>query len=260
MKISIIGSGFVGKSTGLGLSDLGHDVMFYDIHQGQLNELSTYKTTTDLKKALTYSKTCFICVPTPTMDNKQDLTILNEVVKDIRYYIKDALFIVKSTILPGTMENLFYENERAIYNPEFITQNNKAKTFKRSDFIIIGYNKNIKDVSVLGYLYRKLDIPIYLLSYRNAEALKYLYNYFLATKISFWNDVYKKLKLFDIDVKQIAPIISLDNRIGLYGSRVGQAYGGACLSKDIKAFLTWLKENNIELNILKEVDKINEKA
>ena len=278
MAISIIGSGWVGTAIGKGLIELGNEVIFYDIVDKGLPNF-----TKDINRAIENSNISFICVPTPTRENGEiDQSYIKEVTKNIGIALskKDEyhLIVVKSTAVPGTTENVVipilekYSGKSVrdceigvCMNPEFLTEisgtwskdEGMKKDFFIEDRIVIGeYDKRSGDV--LESLYKPLNKPVFRTDLRTAEMIKYASNCMLATKISYWNEIFLICKELDIESQTIANIVSLDPRIGKYGSVHGKAFGGKCLPKDLKAFISFAKEYE-EPKLLKAVDEINEK-
>lgn len=272
MKISIIGSGFVGTALGKGLIKLGNKVIFYDVVDKNLSNF-----TNDINYAIQNTDISFICVPTPAReDGRVDLSYIKEASKRIGIALADKqgyhVVVVKSTVLPGTTEVVVasllerYSRKKAgedfgiCMNPEFLTEISgswdKNNIYKRDLFseyrIVIGeYDKKSGDV--LKKLYKPLGIPIFRVTPRVAELVKYASNCMLATKISFWNEMFRICKLVGFSSQQVSDIVSMDPRIGKYGSVHGKAFGGACLPKDLKAF-AWFSQSKL----LKVVDDINE--
>jgi len=277
MKISIIGSGFVGTAIGRGLIELGNEVIFYDIVDKDLPNF-----TKDINYAIKGPDVSFICVPTPTRENGEiDQSYIKEAMKSIGKALanKDAyhLIVVKSTVVPGTTENIVIpilekfsgksvrDCEIGVcMNPEFLTEitntwtneEDYKKDFFTEDRIIIGeYDK--KSGETLEKLYKPLGKHIFRVDLKTAEMIKYTSNCMLATKISYWNEIFLICKELGIDSKIIANIVALDPRIGKYGTIHGKAFGGKCLPKDLKAFISFVKKYR-EPKLMKAVNNINE--
>ena len=277
MTISIIGSGFVGTAIGRGLIELGNEVIFYDIVDKDLPNF-----TKDINYAIKGPDVSFICVPTPTRENGEiDQSYIKEAMKSIGKALanKDAyhLIVVKSTVVPGTTENIVipilekFSGKRArdceigiCMNPEFLTEisgswskdKSTKKDFFTEDRIVIGeYDKKSGDV--LEEIYEPLNKPIFRTDLRTAEMIKYASNCMLAAKISYWNEIFLICKELGIDSRAIADVVGLDPRIGKYGTLHGKAFGGKCLPKDLKAFVAFAEEYH-KAKLLKVVDDINE--
>ncbi|MBA7537952.1 GDP-mannose 6-dehydrogenase [subsurface metagenome] len=275
-KISVIGSGWVGTIVGRGFSKLGYEVIFYDIVGKNLPNF-----TKDIDYAVDNSDISFICVPTPTNDKGEiDLSYIKEASKNIGKALasqqKYQCLVVKSTVVPKTTEDVVipileeYSGKKAgkdfgvCMNPEFLTEIagtwTEAKDFNRDFFtedrIVIGeYDKRSGDV--LERIYKPLNSTIFRTDLKTAEMIKYVSNCMLAAKISYWNEIFIICEKLGIDSQEIANIVAMDPRIGRYGSVHGKAFGGKCLPKDLKAFVSFAKEYK-EPILLKAVDEINE--
>jgi len=274
--ISIIGS--VGERVGKGLIRLGHNVIFYDVVDKNLPNF-----TKDINYAIENSDVSFICVPTPTSKNGEiDLSYIKEAAKNIGKALanKDAyhLIVVKSTAVPGTTENVVipilekHSGKKAggspkavsvkalqskgffgvCMSPEFLTEiesswtENKdyKKDFFTEDRIVIGeYDKRSGDV--LEEIYKPLNKPIFRTDLKTAEMMKYASNCILATKISYWNELFLICKKLGIHSQIIADIVSFDLRIGKYGTVHG------------KAFVSFAEKYR-NARLLKAVEDINE--
>ncbi len=277
MKISIIGSGWVGTAIGKGLIELGNEVIFYDVVDKDLPNF-----TKDINYAIKNSEVSFICVPTPTEENGEiDQSYIKEAAKNIGIALanKDEyhLVVMKSTVVPGTTENVVipilekFSGKRARageigvgMNPEFLTEISRTwskdkstkKDFFTEDRIVIGeYDKKSGDI--LEELYKPLNKPIFIVDLRTAEMIKYASNCMLATKISYWNEIFLVCKDLGIDSQTVANIVCRDPRIGKYGTVHGKAFGGKCLPKDLKAFVSFAEKYR-KPKLLKAVDDINE--
>jgi len=273
-RVSIIGTGWVGTSVGKGFTGLGYEVIFCDVVSKDLSNF-----TNDINYAIENSDVSFICVPTPTKKGKIDLSYVKESSKNIgnalRLKRKYHVVTVKSTVVPTTTEEvvipLLEKHSRkkigefgVCVNPEFMTEIEgswtKDESYKRGFFtqdrIVIGqYDKKSGDI--LEELYKPLSKPIFRTDLKTAEMIKYASNCVLVTKISFWNEMFLICKELGINSFLVADIVSLDPRIGKYGTIHGKAFGGKCLPKDLKAFISFAKRYR-KLKLLEAVDNINE--
>jgi len=274
-RISIIGSGWVGTALGEGLAELGNEVIFYDVVDKNLPNF-----TKDVSYAVENSDVSFISVPTPTTSEGIDLSYIKEATKSIGNVLATKrtyhLAVVKSTVVPGTTENVVipvlerYSGKKMgdeigiCMNPEFLTEisgtwskdEGTKKDFFTEDRIVIGeYDKKSGDV--LEGVYKPLNKPIFRTDLKTAETIKYASNCMLATKISYWNEIFLICKDLGIDSHVVADIVGLDPRIGRYGTVHGKAFGGKCLPKDLKAFVSFAEEYR-KPKLLKAVDEINE--
>jgi len=277
MKISIIGSGWVGTAVGKGLRDLGNDVIFYDIVDKDLPNF-----TKDLDYAIQNSDVSFICVPTPTTNEGIDLKCIKDAAKDIGIALrsKDSyhLVVVKSTVTPGTTQfrilaELDVYSNRGIseeriglcMNPEFLTEidgswtdDKEYKTdFISEETIIIG-ELTKKAGNILEEVYKPLEKTVFRTNLKTAEMIKYASNCMLATKISYWNEIFMICNKIGVDSKTIADILGRTPKIGKYGTVHGKAFGGSCLPKDLKALIQFARTNHYDAKLLKAVDSINE--
>jgi len=275
-KISIVGSGWVGIAIGRGFTRLGNEVIFHDVVDKALPNF-----TKDINYAIENSDVSFICVPTPTMRDEIDLNYIKEVAKNIGVGLRKKdnedyhLIVVKSTVVPGTTEKVIipilekHSGKKAgeygvCTNPEFLTEIENSwtdekkykKDFFTEDRIVIGeYDKRSGDV--LEELYEPLNKSIFRMDLRTAEMIKYASNCMLATKISYWNEIFLICKELGIDSHIVADLAGLDPRIGKYGTVHGKAFGGKCLPKDLKAFVSFADKYR-KAKLLKAVDEINE--
>lgn len=273
-RVSMIGTGWVGTSIGKGFTRLGYEVIFCDVVSKDLPNF-----TNDINYAIENSDVSFICVQTPTKRGKIDLSYVKETSKNIgntlRLKREYHVVTVKSTIVPTTTEEVVipllekHSGKKAgefgiCVNPEFMTEIEgswtKDESYKRDFFkqdrIVIGqYDKKSGDT--LEELYKPLNKPIFRTDLKTAEMIKYASNCMLATKISFWNEMFLICKELGINSFLVADIVSLDPRIGRYGTIHGKAFGGKCLPKDLKAFITFVKKYR-KLKLLEAVYNINE--
>ena len=274
MKVGIIGAGYVGEATGRLMYSFDNEINFYDVVKKNLGH--EFNFFTDLEDLVKNSEIIFICVPTPqSEDGKIDLSILDSIVDElIKIYRLNNLnipLVVKSTVVPGTTSNILkkFKNEGINLsignNPEFITEISKSWTKDDSmtrdwlseDKIVIG-SEDEKVKILLSELYHKFKDKIILTDTKTAELIKYASNYCLASKISFFNELFLISKKLGTDNTALVNALSVDPRIGKYGSVNGKAYAGKCLPKDTKALQYFLKDI-IDSDMLDSTIKINEK-
>ena len=272
-KISIIGSGWVGTAIGKGFAEMGYEVIFFDVVDKSLPNF-----TKDINYAIENSDVSFISVPTPTTTEGIDLSYVKEATKNIGVALanKDSyhLVVVKSTVVPTTTEKVVipllekFSNKEVggfgvCMNPEFLTEisgswskdEGTKKDFFTEDRIVIG-ECDKRSGDVLEEIYKPLNKPIFRTDLRTAETIKYASNCMLATKISYWNEIFLICKELGIESQIIADVVGLDPRIGKYGTVHGKAFGGKCLPKDLKAFVSFAEEYH-KAKLLKAVDDIN---
>lgn len=283
-KLSVIGSGTVGMILGTGLRKLGNKVIFYDTNTERIQKLCNLglHATTDVYRAIRESDISFLCVPTPTKDGKIDLSYIRSATKSLARCLKDKsdyhILAVKSTVVPMTTEKIIIpileENSGkkigpdigVCVNPEFLTEVHRswtddqafARDFFSEDRVIIGeFDKRSGDA--LQALYEPLKVPIIRTDLKTAEMIKYACNCALASRISYWNEIYFICQKLGINSDQVAQVAVMDKRIGKYGTIHGKAFGGKCLPKDLKAFINFAEEVGHKPKLLKAVDEINER-
>ena len=283
-RIGILGSGAVGTAVGSGFMKLGNQVMFYDLDGQRVREICNLglNATTDLARVIYQSDISFLCVPTPTRNRRIDLTSIESVTEDVAHYLKDKsdyhVVVVKSTVAPMTTERsiiplLEKSSDRKVgsgigvcVNPEFLTEahrswtedNSYARDFFTVERIVIGeFDKRSGDA--VEVLYRSLNIPIIRTDLRTAEMIKYACNGALATRVSYWNEIYYICRRIGVDSDFVAHVATMDERVGQYGRVHGKAFGGKCLPKDLEAFISFAEELGYEPRLLKAVRDINER-
>jgi UDPglucose 6-dehydrogenase len=293
MRLSIIGTGYVGLVTGACFAKIGHSVICVDIdpekvqkinkgispiyEEGLENLLSTYKdkitATIDYKDALENSDVTFLCVGTPSMTNGSiDVSYLEEATKQIATILKNKktwhLIVVKSTVLPGTTQQIVLplleqHSGKKIgtdfglaMNPEFLKEGVAIQDFLQPDRIVIGYYDE-RSRTTLRELYRNFTCPFVETSLSAAEMIKYASNAFLATKISFINEIGNLCKHLGIDTYEVAKGMGLDSRIGRPFLDSGIGWGGSCFPKDIDALLAWAKEIKEPTRIIQSTKEVN---
>jgi UDPglucose 6-dehydrogenase len=283
-RITILGSGVVGTCVGRGLQQLHHQVHFYDVSAERVDELHRdgLTATSSLETALEKSEVSIVCVPTPTVGGRIDLSYLQSLVRELASSLRERggyhLVVVKSTVVPTTTERIVIpaleqysgckvgDQMGVCVNPEFMTEIHGSWTtdqsFVRGFFdepaIVIGeLDKTSGDK--LAKLYEPLGRPIIRTNIVTGEMIKYAFNCALATRISYWNEIYYVCRLLDIDSEIIARVASMDPRIGTYGTIHGKAFGGKCLPKDLHAFVRFVMDLGYDPRLLKAVEDINER-
>ena len=290
MNISIIGTGYVGLVTGACFAKLGHKVTCVDVIREKIDLINNKKSpiyeeglkeilqenvgknlsaTLDLKKAVLSTDITFICVGTPSKkDDSIDLKYVEESAEQIGKILKEKegyhLIVIKSTVVPGTTEKVKdiiekfsgKEDFGICMNPEFLREGKAVHDFLNPDRIVIGeYDKKSGDI--LYDLYKSFSCPILRVDLKTAEMIKYASNAFLATKISFINEIGNICKKLDIDVYKVAEGMGLDSRISPKFLNAGCGFGGSCFPKDVKALVTKAKEINYNPILLESVLKVN---
>jgi UDPglucose 6-dehydrogenase len=293
MKITMIGSGYVGLVSGACFSDFGHDVVCVDkdaakiealqagrmpIYEPGLDQLVATNVaagrltfTTDLATAVAGADAIFIAVGTPSRrgDGHADLTYVFEATKEIAAAVTGPTVVVtKSTVPVGTgdrVEEILREERpdiqiAVVSNPEFLREGAAIGDFKRPDRIVIG-SEDAHAREVMREVYRPLylnESPILFVSRRTSELIKYAANAFLATKITFINEIADLCEAVGANVQDVSRGIGLDNRIGAKFLHAGPGYGGSCFPKDTLALLKTAEDHESPVHIVEAVVKVNE--
>jgi len=292
MKLCMIGTGYVGLVSGVCFSDLGNDVICVDkdlkkinnlkkgivpIYEPGLEELvlKNYKNkrlnfSTNLKESVKKSDIVFICVGTPTKKNSNsaDLSQVYAAAKEISKSIKKFKIIINKSTVPVTtgdeIEKIISKkvNKKffsVVSNPEFLREGEAIRDFIYPDRIVVGSNDN-KSQKTLKNLYSPLiskGAKFISTKRRAAELIKYASNAFLATKITFINEISNLCEKTGIDIEDISIGIGLDKRIGSRFLRAGPAYGGSCFPKDTKALVSTADKFKTNLSVVKSVIRSN---
>ena len=291
MKLCMIGTGYVGLVSGTCFADIGNEVVCVDkdekkikklnqgsspIYEPGLDELikknflaKRLRFTTNLKDAINSSDIIFICVGTPTKKGslKVELSFVFKCTKDIlRFSKKKKIIVTKSTVPVGTgdeIEKILKKRKKnfsIISNPEFLREGEAIRDFRYPDRVVIGSNdKN-------GFkIMKKLYLPsinkgtkFITTTRRGAELIKYASNAFLATKITFINEVANLCEKSGVNIEDVSLGMGSDNRIGSRFLRAGPAYGGSCFPKDTKGLVSAADKYKINLSVVKSVIKSNQ--
>jgi UDPglucose 6-dehydrogenase len=282
-SISVIGSGMVGENVGKGLVEIGQNVIFFDVDKEKIRKLRAcgFNVVDKLKTAVLASSISYFCVPTPaTEKGKIELSYIKDVARKTGQALRKKqeyhLIVVKSTVLPMTTENVVipllekYSGKKVgidfgvCCNPEFLTEIHNSWTedksfvrgFFNEPFIVIG-SSDKKAGEILADVYGSLEPPIVRVDLRTAEMLKYAFNCALATRISYWNEIFLVCRKLGIDSDIVASIASKDPRIGKYGTVHKMGFGGKCLPKDLSALVSFCKQIHHNPRLLKAVFDIN---
>ncbi len=293
MRVAMIGSGYVGLVSGACFADFGHHVTCVDKDESKIAALKRGETpiyepgltdliasnvaqgrlsfTTDLKPAVAEADAVFIAVGTPSRrgDGHADLSYVYAAAAEIAQAISGFTVIVtKSTVPVGTGDEVerIIRNEKpdaefaVVSNPEFLREGAAIQDFKHPDRIVVGTtDAHAKDV--MNELYRPLYLnasPILYTGRRTAELIKYAANCFLATKITFINEISDLAEKVGADVQEIARGIGLDNRIGSKFLHAGPGFGGSCFPKDLVALVKTAQDNAVPLRIIETVVAVND--
>jgi len=292
MKLCMIGTGYVGLVSGVCFSDLGNEVICVDKDLNKINDLKKgiipiyepglkelvlknfnnkrLKFSTDLNNSIKKSDIVFICVGTPSRKKSSDadLSQIFSVAKQISKSINRFKIIITKSTVPVTtgdqIEKIMSKKNKKskfsiVSNPEFLREGEAIRDFIYPDRVVIGSNDN-KSKLILKNLYSPLiskGAKFISTNRRAAELIKYASNAFLATKITFINEIANLCEKTSIDVEDISIGIGLDKRIGSRFLRAGPAYGGSCFPKDTKAIVATAKKFKTDLSVIKSVIKSN---
>src|SRR5262245_5258766 len=293
MRIAMIGTGYVGLVSGACIADFGHHVTCVDKDSSKISALKSgdipiyepglkdivqsnvrqgrLQFTTALSDALDGADAVFIAVGTPSRrgDGHADLSYLYQAAREIALALTDfTVVITKSTVPVGTgdeVERIIRElrpdvEVAVVSNPEFLREGAAIHDFKQPDRIVIGTDDE-RAKKVLSEIYRPLYLnqaPILYTGRRTAELIKYAANAFLATKISFINEIADLCEKVNADVQDVARGIGLDNRIGSKFLHAGPGFGGSCFPKDVRALIKTAQDNNVPMRIVETVLAVND--
>jgi len=294
MKLAIIGTGYVGLITGACFAEFGYQAVCIDKDQDRINELNNSKCpfyepgvedlldkhlnktkllsfSNSLSKSISDADIIFITVGTPSkrIEGEADLSFVWDVAEEISNNInKYCIVVTKSTVPVGTTKEvkkiiskkIDEKDFDVVSNPEFLREGSAISDFMRPDRVVIGC-ENKKSEDIMRELYRPLyllETPIVSTTIESSEIIKYASNSFLATKISFINQVADLCEKVGADVQDVARGMGIDKRIGNKFLHAGPGYGGSCFPKDVKAFIRTAEKHDIDLSILSSVDAFNE--
>lgn len=296
MKVTVIGTGYVGLVTGACLSDVGMDVTCVDVNVQKIENLhkgilpiyepgleeivarnvkaGRLNFSTSLKEAIQGSEAAFIAVGTPPgEDGSADLQYVLAVAQEIGAHMSDYLVVItKSTVPVGTAEKVRNALKASLQargsqlafdvasNPEFLKEGAAIDDFMKPDRIVCGIESD-RAQEVLTRLYKPFTLnghPVLFMDIPSAEMTKYAANAMLATKISFMNDIANLCEIMGADVNQVRKGIGSDPRIGTKFIYPGIGYGGSCFPKDVKALVRTGREQGYELRILQAVEDVND--
>jgi UDPglucose 6-dehydrogenase len=293
MQVAMIGTGYVGLVSGACIADFGHQVTCVDkdsikisalnageipIYEPGLNELvqsnvrqGRLSFTTEMSEGLDGADAVFIAVGTPSRrgDGHADLSYIYEATREIALGLKRfTVVITKSTVPVGTgdeIERIIRElrpdiDVAVVSNPEFLREGAAIRDFKHPDRIVVGTHDE-RAKAIMAEIYRPLYLnqaPIVYTERRTAELIKYAANAFLATKITFINEIADLCEKVGADVQEVARGIGLDNRIGPKFLHAGPGFGGSCFPKDVRALIKTAHDHDMPMRILEAVETVND--
>lgn len=293
MNLTIIGSGYVGLTTGTCFAEMGHHVICVDnnrekirtlqsgsipIYEPKLEDLirknvavGRLEFSPDIASSIPQSDVIFIAVPTPpNTDGSVDLTYIEKVAREIAEVLKPEMgykvIVDKSTVPVKTGEKVRQTIKRyagpdvqfdIVSNPEFLREGCAVDDLLHPDRIVIGANSE-RAMNVIKRVYQPIHAPILETDVNSAELIKHAANSFLALKISYINAVAKVCEKTGADVELVAEGIGMDKRISRHFLNAGLGYGGSCFPKDVKAFINISRTLGIPFTLLEEVERIND--
>ncbi len=297
MRLSLIGSGYVGIVTGACFSSLGHDVTLVDVVEEKVRLINsgiptvyekdldtlvsmgvnrgTLRATNHLESAVASTEITFICVGTPSrQDGTQDTQYIEKVSEEIGASLKKKdgyhIVIVKSTVLPGTTIRTvgkiieMTSGKRAGrdfglgMNPEFLKEGDAVSDFMKPDRIVVGYNDD-RTRDFMQKLYAPLDVPMLFTDCTTAEMIKYASNVFLSARVALINELGNVAKRIGVDIRAVSKAVGMDRRIGPFFLNAGAGFGGSCFRKDASAISLMGRKLGAETPIIDAVLSQNEK-
>ncbi|MCW9133358.1 UDP-glucose/GDP-mannose dehydrogenase family protein [Bacillus paramycoides] len=291
MKIAVVGTGYVGLVTGVALSHIGHDVTCVDIDEKKVErmrkgispiyepgleelmlqniEANRLFFTTSHQDGFNNAEVVYIAVGTPEReDGSANLSYIEQVAKDIaKNAQRDIIVVTKSTVPVGTnhyIKQMISENLNesikieVVSNPEFLREGSSVYDTFNGDRIVVG-SDSVEAANVIEEINKPFGIPVYKTDIRSAEMIKYASNAFLATKISFINEIANICEKTGANIEDVARGMGLDQRIGSMFLKAGIGYGGSCFPKDTKALTKIASNVDLDFTLLKAVVEVNNK-
>jgi len=278
-KITIIGSGFVGKAAGKGFLSFGHDVSFVDINELLIEKLSKegFESCNIGAKCAHDRDIYMVSVLTPTINDHLDFRFIESALASLGQALAEntnrPLVVIRSTVPPGTVENRFvpilekYSGKKlgegfdVAMNPEFLREVSAEEDFMHPWVVVIGSN-NPKVGQVMEDLYRPFGAPIFHMTIKEAEFMKYVHNIYNASKISFFNEMRSVAQAVGADADKVFKVVTESAEASWnkkYGIRDFGPYDGSCLPKDTLAFMSWANEEaKKKMPLLHAVIRVNE--
>ena len=290
MKISVIGTGYVGLATATVFAELGNDVIGADIDKDKIDKLNNgimpifepglqelvernvkekrLRFTHNNKEVIGHGDVIFICVGTPPKDNWEvELKYVENVALEIAQNIRSYKVIVHKSTVPvetgDKVKKIIKDNIKenvdfdVVSNPEFLREGTAIEDTLEPDRIVIGTDSK-KAIEIMKKLYSPIKAPLIITGIRSAELIKHASNAFLAMKISFINSVARICELSGADVEKVADGVGYDKRINRYFLNAGIGYGGSCFPKDSQAFVKIAEKYGYDYKLLKATNEINE--
>ena len=284
-RIAVVGTGYVGLTTGACFAELGHDVVCADIDLGKIERLKAGKIPIHEEgleaivqenhrqgrlnfilgaaRSVVGRDVVYLCVPTPQgSDGRADLSYVEAAAREISTYLEPGAIVVnKSTVPVGTTvlveQALGRDDVHVVSNPEFLREGSAVGDFLNPDRVVIGARSR-EAAERVAELYANVEAPILITDAASAEACKYAANAFLATKISFANAVAAVCEATGADVSDVLEGIGQDARIGRHFLKPGPGWGGSCFPKDTKAMIAIAEDAGYDFALLQSVIDVNE--
>ena len=289
MKLTIIGSGYVGLTTGACFAEVGHHVVCVDNDEQKIHTLleggipiyepgladlvrknvasRRLRFTSSTAEGVEHGEVLFIAVPTPQReDGSVDLSFIEKVARDIAQHLQSYRVVVdKSTVPVRTGEKVTQTIRRyaqpgvefdVVSNPEFLREGSAVADLMKPDRIVIGGNSD-RALALMQKAYEPFAAPVIVTDINSAELIKHAANSFLALKISYINAIAEICEASGADVRKVADGVGADKRIGRAFLNAGLGYGGSCFPKDVAAFISISQELGVSFDLLKEVERLN---
>ena len=279
MRITVVGTGYVGLTTGVCLANKEHEITCVDIDENKIKKLNQGKEviyepgmkelleetiknnkitfTTNYKETYSKSNVIMVCVPTPeNEDGSANLIYLDTAIRQIMENItQDCYIIVKSTVPVGTCEKISEKVKESqfriqiMFNPEFLSQGEAVNNFMNPQRIVVGVETR-EAKQIMEEIYQGFDCEKLFMDIKSAEISKYACNNFLALKLTYINEIANLCEKLNINIENVLKVMKTDKRIGSTYLEPGVGYGGSCLPKDTKALVNLAKENKVKLNTI----------
>tara|TARA_B100000401_G_C52774620_1_gene705032 strand:- start:319 stop:1512 length:1194 start_codon:yes stop_codon:yes gene_type:complete len=285
MNIVVIGVGYVGLVSGLGLAKLKHNIQFLDIDESKIDslkkhqppffepELSDYLNNKEILCNVSFSSEykniawdnvdiVMVCVQTPSLESNQiDTSFVSKVFKSLENYINENTVVcIKSTIHPEALEKIFadssFDDSRIVFNPEFLREGSAFTDFFQPDRIVIG-STNKENADKVGLLYVDLDTEILYTDPISSQLIKYLSNAYLPLRLSFVNEASQIISVMGGNLQETLKGVGLDTRIGQNYFRPSPGWGGSCFPKDVAEINSIIKSHNLISPLISNINKSN---
>lgn len=286
MRLSVIGAGYVGLTTGAGLASLGHTVRIGEVDADRVAKLRSGEVPifesglqdllsdaasaglisfhTSNFDAIEGTEMIFLCLPTPEGEGgRADLSFVEGVIDELAVAARDSIFVIKSTVPPGTVNRLQKRladaggTGRVVSHPEFLREGRAVADFLHPDRVVIGAT-DPTDAGAVASLYDAIDTEFVLTDPTSAEMIKYASNAYLATRLTMANTLANVCEAVGADIRDVLAGVKLDHRIGPYFLEPGPGYGGSCFPKDTAALIGVAADAGYDFQLLRAVIEADE--